>query len=344
MEKLRFSFEATGIGSVPFNDPKAACRLILENFPAIPFWPQLPRRSFYENMYAQYSEGMPGIVIDELSKTIRFDTAKVAEELETAFGKYVENDVDYFAISEKSAAGLYEFIGSIKAAGRAGSGVAKGHITGPISFALSMTDENKRSVIYDKDLFDVVTKVLAMKARWQVRLLKEIAPDVIIFMDEPYLISIGSSYVNIDARLAAEKIDEVSAAIRQEGALSGLHCCGNTDWSLLLKREIDILNFDAYNFAKEFSLYADDIKSFVGRGSTIAWGIVPSSDAIDKETVKMLGDRMKTALKFLADKGVDMNGVSSLITSSCGLGSLDESRAKRIMGVVKQVSETMKAG
>ena len=64
---MRFNFEATGIGSLPFKDSKYACRLILENFKSIPFWPQLPKRSYREHMYCQFVEGLPGVVIDEAS-------------------------------------------------------------------------------------------------------------------------------------------------------------------------------------------------------------------------------------------------------------------------------------
>ena len=87
-----------------------------------------------------------------------------------------------------------------------------------------------------------------MKARWQIKMLKRLNPNVIIFIDEPYLVSIGSRYVNIPAGDVIRSLDEVFSAIREEGALSGVHCCGNTDWPLLLKRGVDILNFDAYNF------------------------------------------------------------------------------------------------
>ena len=38
---MRFDLEATGIGSLPFKEPKEACRVILDTFRAIPFWPQL---------------------------------------------------------------------------------------------------------------------------------------------------------------------------------------------------------------------------------------------------------------------------------------------------------------
>ena len=327
---MKFNFEATGVGSVPFKDPKTACRIIFENFHKIPFWPQLPKRSFHESMYAQYTEGLPGIVMDEAAKTIHIDSERARSEIEKVYEKYLANDLEFFAVTEDRAAGLYEFMRSFASMAK-GPAFVKGHITGPVSFALSITDENKRSVIYDKDLFEVITKALAMKARWQIRKLKVLSDNVIIFIDEPYLVSIGSSYVNIDAASAAEKIDEVAAAVRQEGALAAVHCCGNTDWSFVLKRGIDILNFDAYNFVKELSLYADEVKAFTTGGGIIAWGIVPSSEAIDRESDAGLAERLKLALGMMASKGIDKSSIQSIITPSCGLGSLDEARAKKII-------------
>lgn len=231
----KFHFEATGIGSLPFKDPKAACRLIFDNFKSIPFWPQLNNRSFKEHMYCQFSEGLPGIVIDEKKRVIYVDSKEAASGMEKVYQKYLDQDAEYFKISAPFAEGLYEFIGSFKKEAPAAKFV-KGHVTGPVSFALSVTDEDKKPLIYDKDMFDVVTKVLTMKARWQIRELKKLSKDVIIFIDEPYLVSIGSSYVNIPACDVIRSLDEVFGAIREEGALSGIHCCGNTDWPLLLKR------------------------------------------------------------------------------------------------------------
>jgi Methionine synthase II (cobalamin-independent) len=337
----RLSYEATGIGSLPFKDAKTACRVIFDSFKHIPFWPQLNNRSFKEHMYCQFSEGLPGVVVDEKKRSIYIDSGAAASGMEKAYQKYLDQDVDYFKISPPYAEGFYEFIGAFKKEAPAAK-FAKGHITGPVSFALSVTDENKRSLIYDKDMFDVVTKVLAMKARWQIRELKKLSENVIIFIDEPYLVSIGSSYVNIAPGDVIVSLDEIFTAIREEGALSGIHCCGNTDWPLLLKRGVDILNFDAYNFMKEFFLYHQDIKDFVKRGSTIAWGIVPSSEAADSEEAESIAARFKAALKALEDKGIDVSTISSLVTPSCGLGTLDEQRAKRIVRMVNKVSDILK--
>ena len=333
---MKFNFEATGIGSVPFTDPKTACRVVCENFKEIPFWPQLPKRSFFENMYVQYAEGLPGLVIDEEKKTIHIETSKVAAEIESVYSRYLDGNVESFGISESRAKGLYEFEEAVKSL--KGIKYLKGHITGPLSYGLFLTDQNKKSVIYDKDLFEVLTKTLVMKARWQIRRLKKIHPSVIIFIDEPYLVSIGSSFVNINVEDAVGKLDELISAIKQEGALTGIHCCGNTDWSMLLKRDIDVLNFDAYNFTKEFLLYHSDIKSFTSRGGTIAWGMVPTSDAIDNQTRKSLVERCEEAVKMLADKGIDKDLISSLVTPSCGVGALDETRAAKVMEMTAALS------
>lgn len=337
---MRFNFEATGIGSVPFKSAKEACRFINDRFKSIPFWPQLPRRSFLENMYVQYSETIPGLVLDEEKKTVHIDTSKVAADIEGVYSRYLDGDLEFFRISERNACGFYEFLEDLKSA----PGVmkmVKGQITGPISYGLFLTDQNKRSVIYDKDLFEVLTKVLVMKARWQINRIKKVFPRVIMFIDEPYLASVGSSFVNIDMAQSAGKLDELIAAIKKEGALAGLHCCGNTDWSVLLKSAIDILSFDAYNFMKEFSLYAADIKEFLSRGGTIAWGIVPAVGESLNLTPKTLASRLKSGIALLADKGIRKETISSLITPSCGVGTLEDAGAKAVMEAVNMLSEEL---
>lgn len=338
---MRFDFEATGLGSMPLADPQESCRIIFDNFKQIPFWPQLPKRSYLENMYVQFSERLPGLVVDKPGKNIFIDNSRVASEIESVYAKYLEGDTEFFKISEDYAQGLYKFIDGVPAVAKEIKAV-KGHITGPISFALSVTDQNKRAIIYDKDLFEVLTKTLVMKVRWQIKRLKKVFPSVIIFVDEPYLVSIGSSYVNINAAAAFEKLDELIKSIKQEGAACGIHCCGNTDWGAVLKRDIDILSFDAYNFTKELLLYAPDLKNYLSRGGSIAWGIIPSSEGIEKETLKGLIQKFKSTMAGLAEKGIQKDTLSSLITPSCGVGTLTEVNAKNVLELASALSEEMR--
>lgn len=70
-----FDCIATGVGSMPLTDPEQAVRLSLAYLFEAPIWPQLPRRSFHEHMDAQYSESMPGLIVDEAKGKIYVDTA-----------------------------------------------------------------------------------------------------------------------------------------------------------------------------------------------------------------------------------------------------------------------------
>jgi hypothetical protein len=102
------SFSTTGIGSLPHTDPAEACRIVLDSVD-IPFWPQLPHRSFLELMVPQYSEGFPFIKIEgEHVNIVQAEEQAVSEFYETiANGKG-------FPISQEHAAGLYTFIDILK--------------------------------------------------------------------------------------------------------------------------------------------------------------------------------------------------------------------------------------
>ena len=337
---MKFNFEATGVGSVPFTDPKKACDFILSRFTDGPFWPQLPKRSFLESMYVQFSEGLPGVKLDEAKRIVSIDSSGAMSGMEELYSKYLEGDLEYFKISRERAAGLYEFLERVKA-GEKRYKFLKGQVTGPASFALSLADESRKALIYNTELFEGLTKLLEMKARWQIAKMKELSDDVVIFIDEPYLVSIGSSYVNIDLKKTMSAIDEVAGAIRKEGALAGLHCCGNTDWHAILEREIDILSFDAYTFMEEFFLYKDDIKKFTNRGGTIAWGAIPTSVSGGKvaDERKVL-DILKAGADRLAK--VSKGASSHIITPSCGLGTLDEGSAREILDLTVKISKILK--
>lgn len=324
----------TALGSLPFVDPTEACQVMLQFFPDIPAWPQLPRRTFLENMYVQFSEGLPGAVVGD--ERIFVDLAQVDEDLEAFYTAYLGGSVDAGAISPAYAAGLARFLEMQKTL--AGCAAVKGQVTGPISLGLQVTDQNRRPILYDEVLSDALVKHLALKVAWQERGLRMLCHQTIVFLDEPYLSSIGSAYVALREDHVMACLAEVLEGI---GGLRGLHCCGNTDWGLLLNLPIDIVSFDAYNFALPFSIYSDSLKAFLQRGGIIAWGIVPNTaERLAAESTASLVRRLAEAMDLLVAKGIAREDLvrHSLVTPSCGLGTLSPENAAAVCAQTAAVS------
>ncbi|MBI5573052.1 MAG: methionine synthase [Elusimicrobia bacterium] len=335
---------STAIGSMPHNDRKKAIEIIMKNL-AIPIWPQLPKISFRESMYAQYSEGFPCLEVSEKNQKIFFDTnGDVLLSLEKFYEKIIADDLEYFKISQDYAAGLYEFISQLSTFHFPLPAV-KGQITGPITFGLKVTDKNNRSIFYNEQFTDVVVKTLTMKARWQIRQLKikNEKLKIIMFIDEPYLSAFGSAFTQVSREEVIKYLNEVSDGIHKEHSLSGVHCCGNTDWSVLMDTNIDIISFDAYSFFDGLILYPEKLNKFFERGGVLAWGIVPSSELINSETVESLAENFTDKVQQLIKKGITAEAVKNryIITPSCGVGSLSEELAEKIIVMTKDVAESL---
>jgi len=348
---MEFKGACTAIGSLPHQDVDRACEIVLDSFPQIPAWPQLPKRSFRENMYIQVSEGMPCIALDEKKGMVYFQTkGDITRELEKFYEKIVEGQIDYFRISQDYAAGFYAFlelVGKNLSKEKPGAGIValKGQLIGPISFGLTVTDENRKSILYHEQLADAVVKTCEMKARWQITRMKEVFPKIIIFIDEPYLASFGSAFVSLSRDEVVDYLNQVIDCIKLEGAITGIHCCGNTDWSVLMDTKVDIISFDAYSYLETISLYPEKLKEFLAQGRYLAWGIVPASARAMEEEIEDLVKRFENGLRVLVDKGIDQEKIlkNLLITPSCGTGTLPVGVAERVMKLTRGVSEKIKA-
>ena len=329
---------ATGVGSMPHIKAVDACRFVAETLTVAPFWPQLPQRSFKENMYAQYSEGFPGFQIDEAEKRMWVDTAKMMNNLEPFYERVMENDIDAFAISREYAEGLYVMPEILE--GLDSLPIYKGQVTGPVSMGLTVTDENRRAIIYNEAAEDVVVKTVVFKAKWLEARMRETVPAerYLMFYDEPYMVSFGSAYLNMTHEQVVGYLNECFEGVT---CLTGVHCCGNTDWSVILDTTVDVVNFDAYEFGVGLTLYDTHLRKFLDRGGILAWGIVPTSETVREEDYKSLAAKLEDLLRRLEAKGFDKVEVlrQSMITPSCGTGSLTVPLAEEIFTKTVEVSK-----
>jgi hypothetical protein len=339
----------THIGSLPHTDCASLCERLVAALDA-PAWPQLPRRTFRESMYVQFSAALPRIVIDTEREKIVFDTNDdLSGALEVFYARYLAEDLDAFELSREHAAGF----ACLRDALRAAPGDwAKGQAVGPISFGLTVTDPSLRASLYHELLADVIVKGLAWNARWQARQLRTVRPNVVMFVDEPYLASFGSAYINLSREQVTAMLDEVFAAIHAEGALAGVHCCANTDWSVLLATTVDVLNLDAHGYLENLALYPAELRAFLDRGGRLAWGSVPNDAEIYRFTPAQLAQRWRDGAELIGNRarsrGVTLRAeelaAGSFLTPRCGLGSTTIEIAERVLETLALTAEILKRG
>ncbi len=339
------NFSATAIGSLPHTNAEVACEIMFKSLPDIPCWPQLPKISTKEEMCIQYTEGLPCIKIHEDGKTVSIDdTQDTSIELERFYELFLKNDPDLFAISPECAAGFYTMLNKLKNQPSKSIRAVKGHVIGPITLAGSLKLSSGITALYSEEFFDVIIKLMAMKAYWQFTKLSQYGLPVIIFADEPYLTSFGSAFMNISRERAISALNEVYDAVQTHGGLTGTHCCGNTDWAMLMESRVDFVSFDAYEFMDKYLMYWREIKVFFDRGGYLAWGIVPTSPKITGVSSNDLVKKLEEGIQFLVNKGVSKTLIKerSIITPSCGTGTLTIEEAERVMMLTHDVSVTMK--
>ncbi|MBI4689383.1 MAG: hypothetical protein HY754_03815 [Nitrospirae bacterium] len=328
-------FSTTGIGSLPHTDPDEACRIVLQTFD-IPFWPQLPRLSFREWMIPQYSEGMPNIKINIERETIYIDKNK-SDEVERFYESC--GDDCRIAISEDYAVGFHTFLRKINHR----LDFIKGHVTGPLTFTLGLKDTDGRLVYFDEELREISLMLLKAKVRWQIDILKQYADNVIIFIDEPILSALGSTaYLGVNTDEAMRLIRETSDTVKKSGGLSGIHCCGNADWPAVLKTGVNILNFDAYGYFDTLAMYHGDISEFLENGGYLAWGIVPTTDAVRDETSDSIKNHFDIKVDMLSRSiPSDLILSRTILSPSCGTGSRNIEEALKIFQLLIKLKESV---
>lgn len=350
---IKPKFLATAIGSLPHDNADEAVNVVLKYIPEAPIWPQLPKIGFHEQMEIQYSEGMPNAIIDKEKKRMYFDTATdYSEGFAEFYEKYMtamdpdsgNGDCSGMAISPDFSKGIYALENKLKTLGKKLPFI-KVQTIGPCSFALTIVDENKRAMYYNEEFRDMIVKALAMKCRWQIQKFAPYAEKIICFIDEPILSAFGSStYVTVKREDVVALLNEMVQAIHADKAIAGTHCCGNTEWSILVDAGVDIINFDAFAYGHTILMYAESIKKHLERGGMLAWGIVPTSVKIREASVLSLTVQLESLMDSLASKGIDKKLITeqAIITPSCGTGSMELNDALKVFELTQALSIDMK--
>lgn len=284
----------------------------------IPFWPQLPRLNYHEDMYVQAAEHFPGILLSMEKQTLKFSMDKFIAELEDVMNQFDSPEI--FDISKTFSAVYHRFL-DLDLSNRP---AVRGQLEGPISFGFNVVDDNDRPILFDDTVRPFLFEFMARRVNVQLARLKEKNENAFMYVDEPglqFLFSAMSGYGDVQAKSDMEMFFSMIDRPR------GVHLCGNPDWDFLLNLDMDILSLDLYTNHDVFSSYAPAIKRFLERGGVLSWGIVPTNfEPFEKESMDSLEKILESSWKKLWKKGVDrdlMLARSLLSPATCCLVNPD---------------------
>jgi hypothetical protein len=326
----------TAMAVMPHTDSKQALDAALSL--DIPFWPQLPRLSYYEDMYVQASEHFPGIILDLDKQKLSFSIDKFATELEETLIHFEEPE--YFDISRDYSTVYHGFL-EMDLSDRP---AIRGQLEGPISFGLNVLDQDERPILFNDTVRPFMFEFMARRINVQLKRLKKLNPNAFMFIDEPGLQFLFSALSGYDSTAAAGDMEEFIAMLERP---AGIHLCGNPDWDFLLNLDLDILSMDTYLNGEIFASYAGSIKKFLDRGGVLVWGIVPTNvEPFEKESMDSLQTLLEDVWAVLNKKGIDTDYVlsRSLISpATCCLVNPDGAKTvEKAFTVVRELSQKLR--
>lgn len=279
------NLRTTAMGIMPHKDVEKA--LSLSTSLDIPFWPQLPNLSYYEDMYVQTSENFPGIEIDAEEKRMIFNTERFHAELDYYFSVMEEQRT--YELTDKYSAVFQKFLSLDLSEYYA----IRGQITGPVSFGFKILDEELKPIIYNEEVRPILFDFIQRKANRQLEMLREKNKNAFVWVDEPGFGYVFSGFTGYNDQQAKSDYEDFLAGIQGP---KGLHLCADVNLPYLLDLGIDILSFDAIQIGFMPHEYAVKVAEFINRGGVICWGIVPANMSILSETD--VGEYMKVLLEY----------------------------------------------
>jgi hypothetical protein len=304
----------------------------------VPFWPQLPLVSYYEDMYVQASEHFPGIILDMEKQRLRFSTEKFIAEFEETMAHF--DEPEYFDISEQYSVVYHRFL-QMDFSHRP---AIRGQIEGPISFGFNVVDQDDRPILFNDTVRPFLLEFMAKRVNAQLERLKKLNANAFMFVDEPglqFLFSAMAGYGDLAARGDMENFFAMIERPR------GVHLCGNPDWDFLLGLDMDVLSLDVYSNGEVFAQYAGSIRKFLDRGGRLVWGIVPSNfEPFEQENLDSLEKRLEEIWTTLANKGIDRQFLlsrSMLSPATCCLVNPDgEKTVEKAFETIIKLSQRLR--
>jgi methionine synthase II (cobalamin-independent) len=303
-----------GIGSLPFRDLGRAIEFAL-GATVIPTIPTLPKRSPAEGMVVQSVLGIEGITVGQYG-AISVDVSRL-DPLHP-----VVTDLQHDAFG-----GFRAFL-----AAAAGLDVVKWQMVGPVTLGKALL----RAGVPDDLAFDVSVRAVRAHLQHLLDVVNEALPACtqVVFIDEPDMADVTDVSFPLAPDTAIDLVSGALAAVESR-AVSGLHVCGDADWSSLISAGPRIMSIPVDDSVLGSAGY---LQQFLARGGIIAWGAVHTDGPI-ATSVERPWRRLSELWCQLVERGCDhvLLRQQCLISPECGLGMHTPSVVERVHRIATEL-------
>ena len=156
----------------------------------MPYVPTLPNISPYESIIWHDSEFLPGRVIDG-NKLYVDRSIDFSEEMEQIYLDFMELNTDRHAASSWYGSGYHE----MERRDLSSVWCAKCQVTGPVTFGLTITDQDRRPLAYD-DRNDMLSNAGTAGRMVRIPASESRCPRTLVVVDEPYSLPLDHLYAD----------------------------------------------------------------------------------------------------------------------------------------------------
>jgi hypothetical protein len=333
------SCATTGIGSLPHTQVELGLQAALAM--DIPFLPQLPVGRPSELMIPAALEGLPGLRFDE-EGMCTVDLAAWAEG-RAAFGARLDAALGSGALEayEPSPEGCRAWRPFLWEVEHRKLAFAKAQLAGPFTVRSVARTSTGSPALGVPGLEQDMYRLVMARALGMVKALRRTGTTPLFFLDEPGLYAFERT--NPQHLFALQELKLLVLALQREGALVGVHCCGNTQWGALLDVQPDLLSLDVRLSLDALLEEREPLARFLDAGATLSLGIIPTDLASSYEVTELV-DSVEVSLKAALPRGWSFpQAVSTvLLTPACGLAMRSVVDAERILEELKRAQRRLR--
>jgi hypothetical protein len=306
----------------------------------IPFLPQLPQRHPSEFMIPAALEGLPGLSYDEEGMCsvdlAQWEAGRQAFEarLEQALSS---GHLEAFEPTLEGCRAWRPFLWEVENRKLA---LSKAQIAGPFTVLSVARTSDGASTMEMPGLDQAMYRLVMARSLAMVKALRRTGATPLFYLDEPGLYAFQRTLPR--HLLALQEMKLLILALQREGALVGLHCCGNTDWAALLDTQPDLLSLDVRLSLDAMLEETEALARFLASGATLSLGIIPT-DLKSTYDVTELTESVEASLKAALPRGRSFTQVLAhvLLTPACGLAMRSVTDTERILGELRAAQQRL---